>query len=187
MNITQKKISKCIGILHRVKYKLGENLKLVLYSTLMLPYLSNCCAIWGNTYISRLNKLIVLQKRAIRLIANVPYLAHTAPLLHKYNCLKLEDLVKFHINNFMYKAYNFDLPCNLQFLFTKTQNFHQYHTRYRQKETFYKKSVCTNIKSMTVSINGVNYWNNLDDNIKLCKNISLFKKNLKKYYIIQYV
>ena len=87
----------------------------------MLPYLSYCCAIWGNTYISRLNNLIVLQKRAIRLIANVPYLAHTAPLLHKYNCLKLEDLVKFHINNIMYKAYNFDLPCNLQFLFTKTQ------------------------------------------------------------------
>ena len=80
LNIIQKKISKCIGILHRVKYKLGENLKLVLYFTLMLPYLSYCCAIWGNTYISRLNKLIVLQKRAIRLIANVPYLA----ILHHY-------------------------------------------------------------------------------------------------------
>ena len=43
---------------------------LLLYNSLFLPYISYCGEVWANTYKSKLNALIVLQKRVIRLINN---------------------------------------------------------------------------------------------------------------------
>ena len=116
----------------------------------MLPYISYCCAIWGNTHQSKLRKLFLLQKRALRLIANVSYTYHTDSLFKNYKCLKLEDLVKLHINCIMHKAFHSDLPVQLQKLFLKVENKHSYVTR--RKDYFYKKSVRTKLKQMSISI-----------------------------------
>ena len=62
LNIVKSKIVKGLGILYRLKYKLTEDAKLVLYSTLILPHLTYCCSVWGNTCKSRLNNIITLQK-----------------------------------------------------------------------------------------------------------------------------
>ena len=150
----------------------------------MLPYISYCCAIWGNTHQSKLRKLFLLQKRALRLIANVSYTYHTDSLFKNYKCLKLEDLVKLHINCIMYKAFHSDLPVQLQKLFLKVENKHSYVTR--RKDYFYQKSVRTKLKQMSISIFGVKEWNNLDTDTKMCKSISLFKKRLKRLFIENY-
>ena len=89
----------------------------------------------------------------------------------------------------MYKTYYHLLPYNLQCLFLKVENIHTFATSH--ENNFYKKSVRTSFKSMTLSINSVNIWNNiwnnLNDEIKLCNNLNLFKKKLKLYfYISQY-
>ena len=60
LNVIQKKVSKSIGVMSRIKNKLNEETKLTLYSTLILPHLTYCCSIWGNTYKSRLSELIKL-------------------------------------------------------------------------------------------------------------------------------
>ena len=59
------KISKWIGIINRIKYKINEDTKLMLYNTLILPYFNYCCSIWGNNYPSRINNLFVMQKKDI--------------------------------------------------------------------------------------------------------------------------
>ena len=46
---------------------------LTLYNNTVLPYLSYCCELWGNTYKSRLNNLVFLQKRAIRIVHGAQY------------------------------------------------------------------------------------------------------------------
>ena len=48
------KISRFLGILNKIKYKINMNVKLMLYSTLALGYITYCCSIWGSNYISRL-------------------------------------------------------------------------------------------------------------------------------------
>ena len=62
------KISIFWGILNRIKYKINMKVKLI-----SLPYITYCCSIWGSNYISRLNRLSVLQKRIVRIIGNKPY------------------------------------------------------------------------------------------------------------------
>ena len=72
------KISKTIGILNRLKFYLPLNAKLAIYNSLILSHINYGILLWGNT--NYLHRLEILQKRAIRLITNSNYIAHTEPL-----------------------------------------------------------------------------------------------------------
>ena len=56
------KASKSISIIYRASQKLNETALLMLYNTLILPYLSYCSEVWGRTYKTNLNPLFVKQK-----------------------------------------------------------------------------------------------------------------------------
>ena len=76
------KISKNIGIINRLKYYLPSRILLTLYNSLVLPYLNYSILTWGS-FSSKCNKLLILQKRAIRVISNAGYRDHSAPLFAK--------------------------------------------------------------------------------------------------------
>ena len=75
---------------------------LSLYDTLVLPYLNYCNIVWANNKTTRLQPLVLLQKRAIRLITTSAHNAHTIPLFSKLNRLTLVDMNKLLIATFMF-------------------------------------------------------------------------------------
>ena len=79
------KISKNIGIINRLKYRVSDGILLSLYDTLVLPYLNYCNIVWANNKTTRLQPLVLLQKRAMRLITTSAHNAHTIPLFSKIN------------------------------------------------------------------------------------------------------
>ena len=83
VNIISRNVSKNLSILYKVKHKLKTDHLVTLYCSLILSYMRVACEIWGNTYHSSLNSLIMLQIKAIRTIARVPYREHTNPLFVK--------------------------------------------------------------------------------------------------------
>ncbi len=92
--------------MNKVKDKLISNSLRMLYCTLVLPYINYCSEIWGNTYKSRIQELVKLQKRAIRIVGKVGYREHSEPEFYKYKCLKLEDIITLKTGVVMFKAYN---------------------------------------------------------------------------------
>ena len=66
----------------------------MLYCSLILPYLSYACEIWGNTYKYRLHTLMLVRKKAIRNIAKASYLDYTQPLevFDIFRCCKIKNL-----------------------------------------------------------------------------------------------
>jgi len=70
------KVSKTLGVLNRVKHILSTNLRKLLYNTLVLPYFTHCNIVWGSASKFATKRLVVLQKRAVRLISKSHYLAH---------------------------------------------------------------------------------------------------------------
>ena len=64
-------------------------LKLTLYYTLIYPYIVYCNCAWSSTYVSNLNRIYYLQKRAVRAITNSDYRAHSAPLFSKLGILDI--------------------------------------------------------------------------------------------------
>ena len=58
--------------------------KLALYYALIYPYITYCNITWSSTYVSNLNRIFLLQKRAVRAISPIQTdRAHSAPLFTK--------------------------------------------------------------------------------------------------------
>ena len=104
------KVSKAIGI---IIYRLKDVYPLLvlhtLYNTLILPYFNYRILAWGAT-INNDNRLHLLQKKALRLISNSNYIAHTEPVYKNLRLLKLTDMFPIVVRKFYYKLMNDQLP-----------------------------------------------------------------------------
>ena len=89
-------ISKALGILYRVRNALPNRLLLMLYYTMIYPYFTYCNILWGCAKPSILQKLISLQKRAIRLVSRSSYRSSTGLLFCHIGILKC---LKIFINS----------------------------------------------------------------------------------------
>ena len=98
------KISKVTGILYRLKNVFPENVLFVLYNSLIVSYMNYGLLLWGI----HSHKLELLQKKALRLMTNSNYLAHTTPLLIKHGLLNVRDMYKLKLLMFYYKL-SYDL------------------------------------------------------------------------------
>ena len=156
----------------------------MLYSTLVLQYLSYCVEVWGNTYDSRLNKLVKLQKRAMRIIDGVNYLDPTNGLFIKYKCMKFKDIIKLKTCCQVYKASRNVLPSVLQVRYRKTFEVHSYSTR--NCTNIYQNKAKSTMKNMCPSIKGVTLFNELPADIANSPSLEVFKNKLKKYLIKTY-
>lgn len=170
-------LSRNIGVLNKMKYFVPKRILRSLYYSFIFPYLSYGILAWGNTHKIYLDKLIKLQKRAVRIICNSHYLSHSGPLFLELKILTIYDMYKFDLGIFMYKHITCHLPKVFTNYFTKklliqshiTRNTNEYYVR-KNKTSFASKGV----RSM-----GPLYWNELPSNIKCCKNINMFKSKLK--------
>ena len=163
ISMVKRKLYNIINIMYKIKEKVDSDTLITVYNTLMLPHLSYCCEIWGNTYCSRLKDIVILQKRAMRLVGKESYRAHTSPIFRRYNALRFMDLIEFNSCLIMYKASNSMLPVNVQAHFIKNKEIHSYGTRNREK--LHVKNVKSTIKKISVNNKGVKLWNNLDEQI----------------------
>ena len=122
-------ISRNIGIIVRVRFCLDKRTTHILYNSLMLPYLNYCCLIWRLNYTSQLANLLVLQKRAVRLITNI-YPPHSwKPIFRKYSILKLADFAKSQMLLVMQKLITNQLPL----AFDKAYELNAYNSPHRRQ------------------------------------------------------
>ena len=174
INYISTKLSRAIGILNKVKFKLNLKSLVLVYNSFFYSHLTYCCHIWGNTFFSNLNKICILQKRALKIINNDSNYS-TFYIIHK--SLQFHDIVKMNTIKFIFRARNNLLPINLQKLYSiKLHNTYLFH---RLKVRTDRKSVC-------LSITGPRLWNNLDYSIRQILNLNLFKRTLKKYLLNSY-
>ena len=103
-----------------------------LYCTLVMPYLTYCCEVWGNNYKTRNQSLFILQKRVIRICMNTNYKCHTKPLFYQLRSLNVFDIIDLNSLVFMYKAakaFHNLLPTHLLSYFKKVNDSHNHNTR----------------------------------------------------------
>ena len=78
-----------------------QNSLLMLYNTLILPYIDYCNVIWGNCGHSQLNHVLLLQKKAVRICTGSCYMTHTDPLFYQLKTLKVHDINNLQTAIFM--------------------------------------------------------------------------------------
>ena len=122
------KLSKYIGILNKLKHFLPNHILKILYDSMILSHLNYGILTWGFS----IEPLIKLQKKAIRIVTNSKFNAHTEPLFKSLNTLKISDIFKLNVLKFYYKHCKKELPHYLQSMkLSKRSEVHRYNTRHR--------------------------------------------------------
>ena len=122
-------ISRNIGIINKIKYYLPSSVLVILYSSLILPYLNYGILAWGNSHQTLLDKLLLLQKKSLRIIFHLHPRAHTDSLFYENKILKINDLHTFQLGQFMFNYNNNNLPNVFQDIFFRNNRVHNYPTR----------------------------------------------------------
>ena len=183
IKLVQSKLSKTLGIMYKAGNIVNTDALYTLYCSLFMPYMSYCVEVWGNTYISNLNPIVILQKKVIRVICKVHYRHSTNLLFHSMNILKFIDMVELSTGVLMYKVRNYMLPRRIQKLFIVNENI-SYNLR---KKAYFKEPFRrTTRKSHCVSIIGPKVWHMYDINLKNCSTVHSFRRNLKLWLLRKY-
>ena len=113
---------------------------LKIYQSLIHPYLTYGLAAWGQACKNYLNKILILQKRALRMM----YFAHRCdcaiPFFIDANALPITFLYYESVLNLMHDINNNNAPLNIVHLSEKTSGIHSYYTRSSTSGKFYVKS-----------------------------------------------
>ena len=139
-----------------------------------MPHLMYGIEIWYG--ITQLNdeRIFKLQKKSIRAINCLPYATHTNDYFKSLNLLKIEDLYKLKVLQYMYRSeLVHDHPAT-----------HDYSTRNAHLITLplFNKSK----SQRTIFYKGIIYWNNLSPSLQNIRNENMFKNALKSMFIGEY-
>jgi hypothetical protein len=181
INQVCSKMAKAIGIINKIKCFIDAKTRKNLYCTLVLPYINYGNVVWASTYHSKLNKVFKLQKRMVRIIANVGYLSHTQPLFSKYDILSIFELNKLQTGLLMFKCMKMKslLPQTFQNYFTLNSDIHHYNTRSATEIHIIQPR--TNIRKFSFRYSGPHLWNSLPNYLTEIYSIFQFKNKFKYY------
>ena len=159
----------------------------MLYNALFLPFISYCVCVWGNTYPTHLQKIIVLQKRMIRILSNSASREHTSPLFRGLGLIKFTDMISLsHLNvlhGYLYSKFPTPISAKFQ-LFRNPRNT-------RLNNHFHEPFARTNAASHSIFFAAPRTWNalvssripNIED---VPRNKKFFKLVIKKIFLDQY-
>ena len=140
-----------------------------------------CVSSWSSTYVSNLNIIYYLQKRAVRAITNSDYRAHTAPLFSKLEILDIFQVNTFEIAKFMFRSHNDLLPPLFLNLFMTNSQIHRYDIKTASN---YRVNFCrTNIKKFTILYQGSKIWNCLPVSITSLSSFRIFKNKVLEFIL----
>ena len=167
-----QKISKGIGILLRARKALQVDSLITLYNSIIKPYFTYCITLWGNTFKTHLNKLVILQKKIIRLITFSDYRAHTQPLFLKLKFLTVKELYTYFSVIHIFKCIKCLYPSMFwkSFILNRSQRY-----PFNIQQLFYNKNMC----KCSLRFCGPAIWNKLSKCIKEINSIYTFKKKVK--------
>ena len=178
-----RKVSKAIGILYKASFCLHQQALKTLYYCLVYPYLQYCLSVWGSTYSSNLNRLVLLQKKAVRIIARKKYDAHTAPIFVNLDMLKFNSIYCFQIAKILFQFKSNVLPAAFSSMFLQNDQVHDYSTRTCKQ--FHVPKIRTNIKKFSICYQGPKIFNSLPNEIRSANTLSSFSTKLYKFLVNQ--
>ena len=112
------KLSSANFVLSKFKNLVPISVRKLIYESLVKAHLSYNILCWGRSNNSRVKKIVKIQKKCIRNLANKSYTSHTHPILHDQGTLNFDDLFQLNSLTFMHKYHHQKLPLSLNNKFT---------------------------------------------------------------------
>lgn len=176
------KVSRSLGVLYKLNKFLPSYILRSLYFSAIHPYMHYAIEAWYGAPGYLRSKVVILQKKAIRCISNLYYNDHTDPYFASLKILKLDDLFKFNIGVYMFRAVSsLDFDVSLRSSLRSHSDNHSHDTRNKSSLVAPR---CNRSKSMSsIHFNGVAVWNGIGGEIRESSSLNLFKFKFKKSLI----
>ena len=199
LNIS-KNISKDIGIMYKLRPFLPLKVMRNVYYSLIYSHIIYAIEAWGSAFKTELEKILVLQKRAMRLVTYNVYptvygpLISTDPIFAKFRSLKVFDICQLQVSKFIFKCINKIAPLIVQNWFSINHERYGYCTRSninimdgkKTNNLFIPTARTSNYGMKLLKFKGPRIWNALPNSIKIITSLHAFLKELKVYYISEY-
>ena len=123
------------GLLYKIRPFVNIKIMKTLEYALIYPHIIYAIEVWGSAGITILNRLLVLQKRIVRLLSYSD-MRHSDysfppsnPIFFKEQMFKVQDLFKMRIAKFIHNCLNKTSPVNFHLWFKLTIQIHNHNTR----------------------------------------------------------
>ena len=175
------KFSRTCGILYRIRKQLSTDAMLSIYYTLAYPFLHYCIAVWGCTWPSFLNKLVIAQKKVLTCILFIAQFNSTSNIFSTHNLLNVNSVHKYFLLLLIFKTIK--KPDTHVFSLIDQQRITRENSANlripRFKTSLYKNSI---------TCFGPRTWNSLPVDLKtliFTGDYSIFKRKIKSYLFIR--
>jgi hypothetical protein len=182
------KLSKTLYFLRSSKNFLTPRAMKAVYYSLFHSNLIYCIQIWSCTSRSNLTPIITLQKKAIRLISNSNYNAHSEPIFKEQSILPFDKLVLFfNLQTMQYYTQGY-LPVSFNNVWVNNASRHQqeFIRQLRNSENIQIPFARLTSSTLHPFINLPRTWCHFqNENIKILRNKLEFKAELKKFLLAE--
>jgi len=131
-----KKLSRAIGLLYKIRSYSPEPILLSLYYAIFHSHLTYGLPVWGFADQKLLDRIVLLQKKALRIITYADFRAHTKPIMKETKILSLVDQRHHMVSALMWDLDHNTLPPTLSSYFNKHGDLHNQNTRLAHRGKF---------------------------------------------------
>ena len=182
------KISRNNGVINRVKKILPPSSLKLLYNSFIQPHIHYGLPIWGGCSGQNKQRIISIQKRAIRTITKSYFSAHTEPRMKKIGLLKFDDLYKQQCLILTHDSIHNKAPDPIQLLVNREQNPSGVTLRNHTNNPLNLKvpNLKTRVGTHSYSARGPLFWNEIANSHKAIDKREIFKKTIKNDFLKSY-
>ena len=192
ISYVQNHVSRNIGIISRIRPFVNTKVALLLYFSLVYPYITYCNIIWASTYNTHLHQLNVLQKRIIRIIFLLTPLSSTVSTFTNNSLLNISQIHNLQTALFMF-SYDFNsLPKIFSGFFISSNNYNNPSHFLRHTHEYSPSFSKSTLKLFSIQCYGPRLYSSIPSSIKDLMQLHtcpfnllylLFKKSYKQYLL----
>ena len=157
----------------------------MLYYSLVYSHLIYGITAWGTAHQHKLREIEVKLNNIVCTITKNKKFSHITFFYKKINFLKLKDVCKLELANFIHKLFHNKLPNVFKIKFMKLINIHSHEIRKSNQSNYFLSRVNKITCQHKLNYRGVTLWNEIKDELNN-KSFHQFKKQIKNLLIYTY-
>ena len=124
-----KKLNRSNCMLSKIRHFVNNNAIRSLYFSLFSSHINYCCQVWGQSGNYHLNRILSVQRSALRIINFKPFRSDVSSLFRTLNIPLFSNPVRKSNLMFVFDSLNHYLPSSISNFFTQSRHIHSHYTR----------------------------------------------------------
>ena len=160
INELYKKLNRSNSMLSKIRHYVDLNTTRSLYFSIFSSHISYCCQVWGQNGNPQLNRILSIQRSALRVINFMPFRSDVSSMFRRLNIPLFSNHVRISNILFVFDSLSNSLPMSFSNFFIQSRDAHVYNTRNSKN----RKLVLPKFKSIKYGKNSIKYqctaeWN----------------------------